>query len=43
MTERELDEIRAQAAQAAGELMDAAGMEPGQVLVVLYDSNSRHK
>lgn len=34
MTERELDEIRAQAAQAAGELMDAAGMEPGQVLVV---------
>ena len=36
MTERELDEIRAQAAQAAGELMDAAGMEPIQTFLVGY-------
>ena len=33
-TKQELDAIRTAAAQAAGELMEAAGMQPGQVLVV---------
>ena len=34
MTVQELDEIRAASAQAAAELLDAAELQPGQVLVV---------